>query len=465
MQARLAQCFYLLSESRINHCWSLFGITARLAIAIGLHRARRREFGGGIDLIEQECRKRVFWSAYSLDNYLSAALGRPRIFHDDEFDQELPLVVNDGQITAHEILPALTNAQSIMLAPVYHAKLSTIISSILRDLYGIQRASREKEVSAAAHREAELREWRHELSGFLDSPNVDLLMLTYQRQYTVLNLAYYHAQILLYRPFVLKNLSMPAENMANREDDQFYGTIDRYIRQCLEAATEVASIVRNLCEQGGLYHNFWVGLLFPYPSDCTIALYFRKKANFEQFTHYYAFSAIAVLYVHFIHMCSQAVNIEQYLYYFQIGEQAQNDLATCSGRSPSVRRYLVVLEELREEAKKATKRCQQALGITFPISEPQHVTFADNVLREDQRMDDNRQLNIPDIIANQDAAQLMALSQVQPDQPSLITGSKDEAYADSDIPNLAAWGDLDSLAFTGLGELDFTFPSELLPPA
>jgi galactonate dehydratase len=233
----------------------------------------------------------------------------------------------------------------------------------------------------------------------------------------------------------------------------------------LEAATEVASIVRNLCEQGGLYHNFWVGLLFSYPSDCTIALDFRKKANFEQFTHYYAFSAIAVLYVHFIHMCSQAVNIEQYLYYFQIGEQAQNDLATCSGRSPSVRRYLVVLEELREEAKKATKRCQQALGITLPISEPQHVTFADNVLREAQRMDDNRQLNIPDIIANQDAVQLMALSQVQSDQPGLITGSKDEAYADSDIPNLAAWGDLDSLAFTGLGELDFTFPSELLPPA
>lgn len=161
-------------------------------------------------------------------------------------------------------------------------------------------------------------------------------------------------------------------------------------------------------------------------------------------------------------MCSHTVNIEQYLYYFQIGEQAQNDLATCGARSPSVRRYLVVLEELREEAKKATKRCQQALGIDFPISEP-HVTFADSVLREDQRLEDHRQLNIPHIIANQDAAQLMALSQVQPEQSGLINGSKDEANTDSDIPNLAAWGDLDSLAFTGLGELDFTFPSELLP--
>lgn len=87
VQARLAQCFFLLSESRINHCWSLFGITARLAIAIGLHRRRRRDMTQGPDFIEQECRKRVFWAAYSLDNYLSAALGRPRSFHDDDIDQ------------------------------------------------------------------------------------------------------------------------------------------------------------------------------------------------------------------------------------------------------------------------------------------------------------------------------------------------------------------------------------------
>jgi len=37
--------------------------------------------------IDEECRKRVFWCAYSLDNYLSAALGRPKIFHDEDVDQ------------------------------------------------------------------------------------------------------------------------------------------------------------------------------------------------------------------------------------------------------------------------------------------------------------------------------------------------------------------------------------------
>lgn len=87
VQARLAQCFYLLSESRINHCWSLFGTTAHLILALGIHRKTRRREAANYDLIDIECRKRVFWAAYTLDNYLSAALGRPRTFHDDDIDQ------------------------------------------------------------------------------------------------------------------------------------------------------------------------------------------------------------------------------------------------------------------------------------------------------------------------------------------------------------------------------------------
>lgn len=87
VQARLCQCFYLLSQSRINHCWNLFGTTAHLALAIGLNRRRRWDTSNRYDLIELECCRRVFWCAYSLDNYLSASLGRPRTFKDEDIDQ------------------------------------------------------------------------------------------------------------------------------------------------------------------------------------------------------------------------------------------------------------------------------------------------------------------------------------------------------------------------------------------
>ena len=120
VQARLCQCFYLLSKSRLNHCWSLFGTTVHLVLAMGMHRKRRPE--QKTDLIDDECRKRVFWCAYSLDKYLSSALGRPQSFHDEDTDQELPTCVNDLDLFSDRLIPSPSKAQSIMLAPIAHIK-------------------------------------------------------------------------------------------------------------------------------------------------------------------------------------------------------------------------------------------------------------------------------------------------------------------------------------------------------
>ncbi|KAM3080345.1 hypothetical protein ACMFMG_005305 [Clarireedia jacksonii] len=122
IQARLCQCFYLLSQSRVNHCWSLFGTTAHLILAIGIHRKRRSDGQVNVDLIELECRKRVFWCAYTLDNYLSASLGRPRTFHDDDIDQELPNCVSDSDLFSRHISSSVSKAQSVMMAPIAHAR-------------------------------------------------------------------------------------------------------------------------------------------------------------------------------------------------------------------------------------------------------------------------------------------------------------------------------------------------------
>src|SRR5271155_2915575 len=92
-----------------------------LALAIGLHRKRRKDTSDNLDTVEAECGKRVFWCAYN--KYLSVALGRPRSFHDDDINQELPACVNDSDITSGGIKPRSPKIQSVMLAPVYHARL------------------------------------------------------------------------------------------------------------------------------------------------------------------------------------------------------------------------------------------------------------------------------------------------------------------------------------------------------
>ncbi|PYH76297.1 hypothetical protein BO82DRAFT_387403 [Aspergillus uvarum CBS 121591] len=447
VQARLAQCFYLLSQSRINHCWSLFGTTARLAIAIGLHRVRRRDRGSGFDYVEGECRKRVFWCAYSLDNYLSAALGRPRIFHDDDIDQELPAVANDSHILADQILPATTSAQSIMLAPVYHAKLSVIIGGILHDVYGPRRASGQVEAAAAVKYGACLSRWRQELSGFLDVANVDLLMLTYQRQYTVLNLAFYHAQVLLYRPFILKDFGH--STVPRPQNDKSFELVRKYTGLCLEAAMKIAAIVRELCDRGRMYSTFW-------------------------FTHYYTFSAIVVLYVQVVQGSTQVDRPDRLDGYLRIAEQAQRDLALCGSRSSFAQRYVLVLEELRKEARTAIGHTRSGVlrsGTVFPSalgpSPPQHghgstgpdgatkasasqALFSLQPVQTGARTSDNQWMDVTSVHLHS--------------QPSHGNPTND-GLSGTGIMNVADWEALDSLAVAGLGELDYLFPLDGLQDA
>jgi hypothetical protein len=87
---------------------------------MGMHRKGRAE--QKTDLIDHECRKRVFWCAYSLDKYLSSALGRPRSFYDEDIDQELPTCVNDLDLYSDRLIPSPNESQPIMLAPIAHIK-------------------------------------------------------------------------------------------------------------------------------------------------------------------------------------------------------------------------------------------------------------------------------------------------------------------------------------------------------
>jgi hypothetical protein len=125
VQARLAQCLYLLGSSRTNQAWYLFGTTAQLILSIGLHRQRhsRTSQGAPGPTVEMECRKRVFWSAYTLDKYFSVVLGRPGIFRDEDIDQDFPAQVNDADLVQGNEKPHPPWNQCVMDAPVYHAKL------------------------------------------------------------------------------------------------------------------------------------------------------------------------------------------------------------------------------------------------------------------------------------------------------------------------------------------------------
>ncbi|KAJ5361140.1 hypothetical protein N7541_001984 [Penicillium brevicompactum] len=419
IQARLAQCFYLLSESRVNHCWSLFGTTGRLALAIGLHRRWRREAIS--DHVENECRKRVFWCAYSLDVYLSAALGRPKIFHDEDIDQDLPACASDSQIVKSTILPNVSQGQNIMLAPVFHAKLVRIISGILKDLYGLQQKNVETQTEIALKYGADLADWRSGIAPFLQTPNIELLQATYQRQYNVLNFAFAHAEILLYRPFLLRNLACLGRR-SGPKNSQLQEDIQMNIEKCLHAASRIAGLFKELCRSRRMYRFFW-------------------------FTHYYVFCAIVILYVFVIQ--NRSSPREDLVHYLQMGEEAQNELSNCGTQASFPQRYVVVLEELRKEAMRLTEQSSAMTRNRDGLRESHRVTEKadlDTILPHETVLDTDTYNNTLD----------NELGESEP--ADWMTNFAQDPSPASYLADMTGWGEFDSLVLTGLGELSHIFP-------
>lgn len=102
VQAGILQVLYLLQTSRFNKAWYVFGNTIPIIWMIGLHRkeSSRRVQISKLDYIQQQCRQRTFWTAYTLDNYLRIVFGRPRHFHDEDIDQHFPDRINDADMTS-----------------------------------------------------------------------------------------------------------------------------------------------------------------------------------------------------------------------------------------------------------------------------------------------------------------------------------------------------------------------------
>lgn len=332
VQARLCQCFYLLCCSRINHCRSLFGSIAHLIQALGLHRWQKHVHT--VDYIEQETRKRVFWSAYSLDKYLSAVLGRPSIFHDSDIDQELPLLVNDSDLTAKHInFENYKTVNCIMLAPVLHTKLVRMLSGILRDIYGIRQISHGERIALCKKYTAELKSWYDTLPAFLDPARVQasLLMTLLQRQSRMLSLAYAHALILVNRPYLLASFALLTPGKNGFAESEFDADHEVGIQECLSAAMIVVDTIDGLSRSGQVFSALW-------------------------FTQYVAFCSVVVLYVYCIRCRSEAVSqvsigerkgAEAYL---DAAQKCQRQLSSAAKENSLAQRYLIILEELRVEA-------------------------------------------------------------------------------------------------------------------
>ncbi|KAK6866894.1 Activator of stress genes protein 1 [Candida tropicalis] len=97
IQTIVMMIIYLQCSARLSTCYSYIGIALRSALKEGLHRnltifqnSKRK-----LDPIEEDTRKRLFYTIYKMDIYINSLFGLPRSLNEDEFDQELPAELDD----------------------------------------------------------------------------------------------------------------------------------------------------------------------------------------------------------------------------------------------------------------------------------------------------------------------------------------------------------------------------------
>ena len=213
--------------------------------------------------------------------------------------------------------------------------MSRIISGICNDIYSIHPKSQEDRLSHAEQRTAELKAWKDSLPAFLEPTKVDpsILVPIFQRQSTVLTLAYAHALILANRQFLLSNfidLTCPTSPTDER--------VESHIQECVEAALVAVNTVSNFVENGMLYRTFW-------------------------FSQYISFCAIATLYVYAIRRYQiQRATAQQmdenntiqvpkrgYMEYFEAAEKCRVLIANKTENNSPSRRYSIILDELKQQ--------------------------------------------------------------------------------------------------------------------
>lgn len=111
LQALLAGQIYLIATMSLHAASTLSGVLLKLMLHGGLHRCPCRY--SQLSSHDADIRKRIFWSAYAVDRYLSQALGLPLGIQDSDIDVCIP-----GSVELHRPVQNQTSMAEYMRSEV-----------------------------------------------------------------------------------------------------------------------------------------------------------------------------------------------------------------------------------------------------------------------------------------------------------------------------------------------------------
>lgn len=129
IQADIVAAVYAVGLGKLSKAAALLSEAVSISVDIGLHRSA--DTYDLFDPIEDEIRKRTFWSAYIWDKQLGVHFGRPPMIRLRDCDVGEPAVVDDEFITRDSIGTQPAGTESRMSAFVSVLRIMTVMEAVV----------------------------------------------------------------------------------------------------------------------------------------------------------------------------------------------------------------------------------------------------------------------------------------------------------------------------------------------
>ncbi|CAG9981045.1 unnamed protein product [Clonostachys byssicola] len=249
LQARFAYCQALIACHKYDSAWLALGKTIRLSQIIGL--GRRRIEQAPLDQFEW---RGLFWSIFMADRYLAMFLGRP--FGISAHDISIPLPEEPPLSLDSELGP---EERTLVPGTVGHINILEIASRIMSTLYGARPLLAAEKESCVISFESELEAWLEKTPSFFHSDQMSdkgvfySVSWLFKRQQRTIRSAYCFTKMLLYRSFLLDDLTNRSIGTPSSEQPQ----LSEYSHKCRSAAVAMAELAAEFSSDETYNPVFW----------------------------------------------------------------------------------------------------------------------------------------------------------------------------------------------------------------
>lgn len=262
VQALTLICVHLRSFPKPGACWMMTTTTFNLAIDLGLHRSARQwaSITPKRSLLEIEMRKRIFWSILTIHIIISGKLGRPMALQFDDFDVEIPEVLDDTLLDDYGLNTSKPGRCGFLVG-IEIFKCQSIFMDLYNNIYAIRRTPRTY-IETVRRLDSRIiqwsEQWPHQLLPSSASKDEEGRVHSHY-----LSVSLHEFRLLLHHP----SLSLTTSEDFNSEN----------LRVCLDASQKMLQHVKQIQKYRSLDTNWQTGALYVLAISTTLFGHWENK--------------------------------------------------------------------------------------------------------------------------------------------------------------------------------------------